>query len=444
MPPLIRCPRRHQSRSNSEGPVARDLPANICQFMSHAMENCFRLSDAIRNILAEITFDLAECIDSTWAVAFTEPYSNSPPLCTFGQLPDVKLCPSHVASAHATQAGPIADRSDGAMPQIMCPIQVRGETVAALLFGPKQFGADYQPRDRELIKRSAAHLDFILSDEDLAAKVAAQMARRLRRKRELASAREVQDRLFTYRPPPIPGLDYYGGCWPVGEVGGDFFDFAASDNSVLSITIGDVSGKGAPAAITMAFALGSLKALGSGSQGTPSELVGRLNRNICHVSPNSVFASMFYARFDALRQELQYVNAGQDGVFLLRDGLKQMMKLETTGIVLGLSTQAEYQQRSVSFAPGDILVAATDGITEASNLDGRMLDEALLLDAVRNSLTASSSDIALNLIRVVDAHLKGSEPHDDRTVVVVQFNLETGAPVQRGLPLRSPASTQAA
>jgi len=407
------------------------------------MERCFRLTDAVRYILTEITFDLAECIDSTWAVAFNEPYSNSPPLCTFGRLPDVKRCPGHIPFAQEAQAGLIAKCSDCAMAQIVCPVQVYGETVAALLFGPKQFGADYELRDRELIKRSAAHLAFILGDDHLTAKVAGQMARHFRRKRELVSAREVQDRLFTYRLSRIAGLDYYGRCWPVGELGGDFFDFAASDNS-LSITIGDVPGKGAPAAITMAFALGSLKALGSGSQEKPSELVGRLNRNICHCSPKNVFASMFHARFHALRQELQYVNAGQDGVFLLRDGLKQMMKLETTGTVLGLSTHAEYQQRSVSFVPGDVLVAATDGITEASDVDGRMLDEALLLDAVRNSLTASSSDIALNLIRVVDAHLKGSEPHDDRTVVVVQFKLETGAPVQRSLLLRSPASAQAA
>jgi sigma-B regulation protein RsbU (phosphoserine phosphatase) len=408
------------------------------------MEHRFRLTDAVRYILTETTVDLAECIDSTWAVAFNEPYSNSPPLCTSGQLPDVKRCPGHIPFAHEAQAGSIVECSDCAMAQIVCPVQVHGETIAALLFGPKQFGADYGPRDRELIKRSATHLAFILGDEHLTAKVAGQMERHLRRKRELVKAREVQDRLFTYRRSRIAGLDYYGGCWPVGELGGDFFDFAASDNSVLSITIGEVSGKGAPAAITMAFALGFLKALGSGSQGKPSELVGRLNRNICHCSPNNVFASMFHARFDALRQELQYVNAGQDGVFLVRDGLKQMMKLETTGTVLGLSTQAEYQQRSVSFAPGDVLVAATDGITEALDVDGRMLDEALLLDAVRNSLTASSSDIALNLIRVVDAHLKGSEPHDDRTVVVVQFQLETGAHVQRRLPLRNPASAQAA
>jgi sigma-B regulation protein RsbU (phosphoserine phosphatase) len=407
------------------------------------MEHCFRLTDAVRHILTEITCDLAECIDSTWALAFNEPYSNSPPLCTFGQLPDVKRCPGHIPFAHEAQAGWIAKCSDCATAQIVCPVLVHGETVAALLFGPKQFGADYELRDRELIKRSAAHLAFILGDEHLTAKVARQMARHLRRKRELVSAREVQDRLFRYRLSRIAGLDYYGGCWPVRELGGDFFDFAASDNS-LSITIGDVSGKGAPAAITMAFALGSLKALGTGSQGKPSELVGRLNRNICNCSPKNVFASMFHARFDAFRQELQYVNAGQDGVFLLRDGLKQIMKLETTGTVLGLSTHAEYQQRRVSFAPGDVLVAATDGITEASDVDGRMLDEALLLDAIRNSLTASSSDIALNLIRVVDAHLKGSEPHDDRTVVVVQFKLATGAPVQRSVPLRSPASAQAA
>jgi sigma-B regulation protein RsbU (phosphoserine phosphatase) len=330
------------------------------------------------------------------------------------------------------------------MAEIKCPVEVHGKTVAALLFGPKQFGADYEPRDRELIKRSADHLAFILSDEHLAAKVARQMARHLRTKRELAGAREAQDRLLTYRLHPIPGLDYYGECWPMGELGGDFFDFAACDDSALSITIGDVSGKGASAAIAMAAALGSLKALGSGSEGKPSELVGRLSRLIRHVAPDNVFATMFYARCDALRQELQYVNAGHDGVFLLRGGLKRTMKLESTGTVLGLSTRTDYKQRRVRFAPGDVLVAATDGITEASDVDGRIIDEALLLDAVRNSHAVSSSDIALNLMRAVDAHLRGAEPHDDRTVIVVQFKLETGASVPLNLPLRSHASAQAA
>ncbi len=190
------------------------------------MKHYFRLPDAIWYILAEITFDLAECIDSTWAVTFTEPYSNPSPLCTFGKLPDVERCPAHIPFAQEEHVGSIVERTDCATGQIMCPVQVHGETVAALLFGPKQFGAAYEPRDRELIKRSAAHLAFILGDEHLAAKVASQMARHLRRKRELASAREVQDRLFTYRLPPMPGLDYYGECWPVGELGGDFFDFA--------------------------------------------------------------------------------------------------------------------------------------------------------------------------------------------------------------------------
>jgi len=408
------------------------------------MERYVRLPDAIRHILAEITFDLAACIDSTWAVAFTEPYSSPSSLCILGQLPDVKRCPAHIPFAPAEQVGSIVECTDCPMAEIKCPVEVHGKTVAVLLFGPKQCGADYNPRDRELIKRSAAHLAFILSDEHLAAKVSSQMARHLRTKRELAGAREAQDRLLTYRRHPIPGLDYYGECWPMGELGGDFFDFAACDDSALSITIGDVSGKGASAAITMAAALGSLKALGSGSEGKPSELVGRLNRLIWHVSPDNVFASMFHARFDALRRELQYVNAGHDGVFLLRDGLKRTMKLESTGTVLGLSTRADYQQRSVRFAPGDVLVAATDGITEASDVDGRIIDEALLLDAVRNSHAVSSSDIALNLIRAVDAHLRGAEPHDDRTVIVVQFKLETSASVPLNLPLRSHASAQAA
>jgi hypothetical protein len=108
--------------------------------MKHAMENCFILPDAIRYILAEITFDLAECIDSSWAVAFTEPYSNPLPLCAFGQVPDVKRCPAHIPFAHATQAGSIVECSDCATAQIMCPVQVHGETVDRVHCGLHQYG----------------------------------------------------------------------------------------------------------------------------------------------------------------------------------------------------------------------------------------------------------------------------------------------------------------
>ena len=77
-------------------------------------------------------------------------------------------------------------------------------------------------------------------------------------------------------------------------------------------------------------------------------------------------------------------------------------------------------------------------------VDGRVIDEALLLDVVRNSPTASSSDIALNLMGAVDAHLRGAEPHDDRTVIIVQFKLEAGPSMARSLPLERHALAQAA
>jgi sigma-B regulation protein RsbU (phosphoserine phosphatase) len=406
------------------------------------MEHCFRLPDTIESILAEITFDLAECIESTWAVAFAGPYSKPWPLYTFG-LPDVERCLARIPLAHAGQLGSSVQCSGCGLPHIVCPVQVHGETVAALVFGPKQCGENYAPRDCQLIKRSAAHLAFILGDEHLAAKVGRRMARHLQTKSDLALARQVQDRLFTYPLPPFPGLDYHGECWPVGELGGDFFDFAACDNSALSITIGDVSGKGAPAAITMAAALGSLKALGPGCEAKFSDVVGRLNDLIWQLSPESVFASMFHARFDASRQELQYVNAGHGGVYLFRDDLKRTMRLESTGRVLGLSTPADYQQRCVRFAPGDTLVAVTDGISEASDANGRIIDEALLLDAVRNSPSTSSSDIAANIIHAVDTYLNGAEPHDDRTVIAVQFKLMAGASEPRSLPVGLDALAQA-
>ncbi len=142
---------------------------------------------------------------------------------------------------------------------------------------------------------------------------------------------------------------------------------------------------------------------------------------ICEVSPNSFYATMFYASIDVPRGELSYVNAGHDRVILFRDNLRRVNELESTGTVLGLSTRVAYKQRSLQLEPGDVLVAVTDGVTEATDSQGRILGEEVVLNTIRDHPGATSSDLASYIGRAIDTFTRGATPEDDRTVVVVRF-----------------------
>ena len=380
------------------------------------------IAQTVPSILAQITADLAECVGSAWAIAMSARGSGFLPVFSFGLDPDIARCIAAGESALRCQTRQPASCSDPWGSKMTCPVQLEGDIFALLLFGPRTSGGDYTVRDRDLINQTVAHLSFLLSDERMATKIGGELSRLQRTKLELANAREVQGRLLPSRCPSIPGLDYYGESRAAGELGGDFFDFAPGSEGSLFFTIGDVCGKGVPAALVMAGLLASLRLLTARDRGDLPALVQELNRITWEVSPDHVYATMFHGCIDPLEHRLRYVNAGHDAVILVRNNLRRAVRLESTGTVLGLSTKAVFGQGWVPLESGDILVALTDGITEASDAEGRVLDEGVILATVRDHPDASSSRLAGYIIEAVDTFLRGRQPEDDRTVVVVRFN----------------------
>jgi sigma-B regulation protein RsbU (phosphoserine phosphatase) len=403
---------------------------------SNGMNNHDWIARTVPSILAQVTADLAECVGCVWAIAMSTRGSNFLPVYSFGLHPDLARCIAVSESALNCDTHQPASCSDSRDSGITCPVELDGNVYAVLLFGPRRSGADYTVRDRDLINQTVSHLRFLLSDERMATKIVAELSRLQRTKQELASAREIQGRLFPSRCPSIPGFDYYGESRAAGELGGDFFDFAPGSEGSLFFTIGDVSGKGVPAAIVMAGLLASLRVLNAGTRGDLLAMVRELNRITWEVSPDNVYATMFHGCIDPQEHRLRYVNAGHDAVILLRNNLRSAVRLESTGTVLGFSKSAVFGQRSMSLESDDVLVAVTDGITEASDAEGQVLDEAIILSAVRDHPDASSSDLAGYIIAAVDSFLRGRQPDDDRTVVVVRFNDSKAAYVTLPPPRR--------
>ena len=243
--------------------------------------------------------------------------------------------------------------------------------------------------------------------------------------RELEVARQAYDQLFPCRLPPVTGLDYCGANRPAVEVGGDYFDFLdflSRPRPKLGIAIGDISGKGIPAAMQMPILRTSLRALIICPQANLAGLVRNLNRLVHEaLSPNH-FASFFYAEYEVPTRRLTYVNAGHNPPIVLRKRADQceVTRLDAGGGVLGLFPETSFSQATVTLQSGDLVIAYTDGLSEAMNAQGQLWGEARLIQTAEESAGLSATDTVDALLEAVSAFASGAPQRDDIALVVLR------------------------
>jgi len=283
-------------------------------------------------------------------------------------------------------------------------------------------GADPQPL------RGAYGADPMLAElarenRRLTAAIAAEVAERMKRNRELEIAREVQQRLFPQEHPRFVGLDYAGACRPALGVGGDYYDFIPVSETELGIATGDVSGKGTPAALLMA----TLRAYVRGQtlhHGTDlAKLTAQLNRLVYDSSAESRFATFFYAHYNSSTRVLRYVNAGHNPPFIFRTrgGHDEILRLAPSGPVIGLILNSSYVQERIVLEPGDLLVAFTDGITEAMNAVDEEWGEERLAQVIGANRALPARELVDLVLRRADDFVAGAAQYDDMTCVTVRI-----------------------
>jgi sigma-B regulation protein RsbU (phosphoserine phosphatase) len=220
----------------------------------------------------------------------------------------------------------------------------------------------------------------------------------------------------------VDRLDFAGYCRPASGVGGDYYDFIAVHNHSLGIAIGDVSGKGIGAALMMATLQASLRGQTIKPCETLAETMQNVNRLVYEASSSSRYATFFYAEYDPALHALRYVNAGHNAPMLCRnhnDG-RRVQRLDEGGTVVGLFPDAPYSEGEVTVQAGDILIAFTDGITEALNADEQEFGEERLLQTVQDTEPRSAADMIASTLAVIDGFTAGTPQHDDMTLVVVR------------------------
>ena len=302
--------------------------------------------------------------------------------------------------------------------ELLLPLAVKDRLLGFLSLGPKLSEEPYSAGEMQLLQSVAAQTGLALENTRLTEAVAAEVAQRERLNRELEIAREVQQRLFPQGVPAIPGLEYAGKCRPASSVGGDYYDFVSMCDGRVGIAIGDISGKGVPAALLMASLQASLRGLAISNPPALSTLMENLNRLIYDASPSNKYATFFYGVYDPNTREFSYVNGGHNPPMIFRGA--EVLRLEAGGPVVGLFGPARYTQSSVQLQSGDTLLLFTDGISEAMNNNDEEFDETRLIDALHSANGMRAPELIDHIMQACDDFAAGAPQHDDMTLVVVR------------------------
>jgi phosphoserine phosphatase RsbU/P len=245
-----------------------------------------------------------------------------------------------------------------------------------------------------------------------------EVAERLSLKGELEVAREIQLAMLPAGTFRTGDVEICGATRPANTVGGDFYDILPLADGRVIVTLGDVAGKGSPAALLMALLLAVLRTLAD-ERLEPRALMERLNAQICRHSPASRFITVFYAVYDPPTGRVAYVNAGQNPPLIRRhDG--RFERLHGTGVALGMFEGSTYAAAESRIAPGELLVLYSDGITEAENRTAQPLEETGLQALVDQDAWASPAALCANIIRGVEIHAESTRFADDLTVLVLK------------------------
>ncbi len=240
--------------------------------------------------------------------------------------------------------------------------------------------------------------------------------------REMESASQIQ-RSFLPRDdldgPLRDKFNLFATMKPAKDIGGDFYDYFMIAENKLGFAIGDVSGKGVPAALFMSVSRTVLRTIAF-EAGEPGDVLARVNVILARDNSEGMFVTLFYAILDLDSGTLQISSAGHDDLFLLT-GSDQLESLQHTGPAVGLFEEAQFTTLTRRLNSGDAIFVLTDGVTEAFNIDGRVFTVDRLERLLRRNKRTDAKTIVESVTREVTAFSEGTEQSDDITCLAVQF-----------------------
>lgn len=242
---------------------------------------------------------------------------------------------------------------------------------------------------------------------------------------ELAIASQIQHSFLPGRLPQLPGAGLAGCCLPAREVGGDFYDVIDLGGGLLFLVIGDVSGKGVPAALYMAATVTLVRTLAR-EQLPPDRLLQRLNDELARSNDTSMFVTIFCGYLQTNSGRLDYANAGHNPPLLVREGEAAVYHPVLPGLAAGCMEGYLYQAGMVALKLGDALLLYTDGVTEAQDSGGVFFSDRRLLE-VAGSVQGESDLLVDTVLKAVEAFAGGASQADDITMLAIKYSTKRQA-----------------
>jgi sigma-B regulation protein RsbU (phosphoserine phosphatase) len=306
---------------------------------------------------------------------------------------------------------------------VMANPETKSELAVPLIYKDKVIGV----LDLEHTRRGFFNEDHKRTITTLAAQVAIalenarlyeEIARQERRlERDLQLARELQFRLLPPSMPKVDHLEVAARFLPARAIGGDLYDFLHYSLSRLGIVVGDVSGKGAPAAIYAALVSGILRSHAP-IEPAPAEMLSAVNFSLSERRIEAQYICLMYAVWDDEKRTLQVANSGLPRPIYVHDGKTEI--IEATGLPLGLFDEAEYEELTFKAKAGDMFVFFSDGILDARNRAGDMFGRTGVERVIASCPDQSPDCVVTSLFKAVEEHAAGEDIFDDQTVVAIK------------------------
>ena len=301
---------------------------------------------------------------------------------------------------------------------LAAPLRANGQVLGVVAFGRGPLRPPFGAGDQKLVLALAEYAAMAYDRAALRANDAA----RLRVEQELAVGRRIQRALLPEALPAPPGWELAAAYEPAREVGGDFFDVfpLRGRPASLGILIGDVTGKGIPAALLMAFARAIIRAAADNARG-PADALERVNRILFTERRTSLFMSAFLGVLQLRTGTVTYASAGHEAPLLVSGQTgRSTRRLDAPGAVLGAFSRLDLAERRATLGRGDLLVAYTDGVTDARNAAGQRFGDARLSRAAAGARHRTAEHGARRILEAAHRFQGLESPADDLAILAIR------------------------
>jgi phosphoserine phosphatase RsbU/P len=298
--------------------------------------------------------------------------------------------------------------------ELVVPLTSKGRVVGVVDLESTQVGYFTEYHERFLMTL-ASRMASSLVNAELHTRVAENEARL---GREMKIAREIQLQLMPDEVPSIPPLQLAVLFKPVAQLGGDLYDWIPFDDGRIAIVIGDVAGKGAPAALYGALSSGVIRTR-AGRKYPPGQMLELVNKTLFQRPIEGQYVAVTYAVYDPKNKTIALSNSGLPYPLLVRAG--QPSFVDVGGVPLGLFPDSQYEETSLQLQTGDVLVFYSDGVVEMRNDSGEEFGLKRLADTVRSSCEKSPEEIVKSVSATLAEFIGRVRPQDDRTMIVIRM-----------------------